>query len=179
MTNQPYWQAPAPTPRKITTPVAIMIAVLGSVLLVCGIGSCTAMFAPAPEPTATVTRTVTQSPVSPPASSAPASPSPDPAQSESPEPPATPPAEPVKKVGPAPVEIQGDDLVLVGDDIPPGVYRAVERVTPDPWCYWKKSRDAEGSDIIDNDIVKAGRPQVTLKKGQWFETSRCPVWRKQ
>lgn len=70
--------------------------------------------------------------------------------------------------------IKGDDLVHVGEDVPAGTYRAVEAISGD--CYWKKSKDAEGSDIIDNDIPSGGRPQVTLKAGQWFTSDGCPDW---
>lgn len=70
--------------------------------------------------------------------------------------------------------IKGDDLVHVGEDVPAGTYRAVETVGAD--CYWKKSKDAEGDDIIDNDIPGAGRPQVTLKAGQWFVSKHCADW---
>lgn len=157
--------------RRLTTPMAILIAVLGSVLLICGIGSCTALLAetPAPQPTVTITQTVKPS-------SAPASPTSSrtattaPPKSDEPDPE----TEQVKSVP----EILGTDLVLVGEDVPAGTYRVVERVTADPWCYWAKYSDSEGSDIISNDIVKAGRPQVTLKKGQWFKSAGCPIWRK-
>jgi hypothetical protein len=100
------------------------------------------------------------------------------------EPPATPAAKsssapkPVKTVNPkpAPVTIGGDDIVHVGEDIPAGTYRAATSVEPGSLCYWKKSSDAEGDNIIDNDIPTGGRPQVTLKSGQWFSTSNCPTW---
>lgn len=72
--------------------------------------------------------------------------------------------------------IAGDDLVHVGEDVPAGTYRAVTAVDGD--CYWKKSKDAEGTDIIANDIPAGGRPQVTLKAGQWFTSHRCPDWAK-
>ncbi len=74
--------------------------------------------------------------------------------------------------------INGDDVVHIGEDVPAGVYRAVHAVDGDDMCYWNKSKDAEGSDIIDNDIVSGGRPQVTLKKGQWFTSQGCPDWQK-
>ena len=84
------------------------------------------------------------------------------------------------KPKPAAPTIAGDDLVHVGDDIPPGVYRAATKIVADgaAGCYWMKSSDAEGSKIIDNAMVQGGRPQVTLKKGQWFTSQGCPEWRK-
>lgn len=95
-------------------------------------------------------------------------------------PPATP-AAPKAKPVPTKPTIAGDDVVHVGEDIPAGTYRAVERITKDgPFeiCYWSKTRDSEGSDIIDNGIPTGGRPQVTLKKGQWFKSQGCPMWAK-
>lgn len=72
--------------------------------------------------------------------------------------------------------IGGDDIVHVGEDVPAGVYRAATSVTKSSGCYWVKSSDAEGADIIDNDLPTGGRPQVTLKAGQWFTSSDCPAW---
>lgn len=74
-----------------------------------------------------------------------------------------------------PTTIDGDDLVHIGEDIAPGVYRAVGKVKSG-MCYWKKSTDGEGDKIIDNEIVTAGRPEVTLKAGQWFSSRGCPTW---
>lgn len=70
--------------------------------------------------------------------------------------------------------IAGDDIVLIGTDAPAGTYRTSEKIAG--LCYWMKSRDAEGSNIIDNDIPSGGRPQVTLKKGEWFTSKGCPEW---
>lgn len=84
----------------------------------------------------------------------------------------------------AKVQIEADTLVHVGEDVPAGTYRAVwdanagEAFGLTGECYWKKSSDAEGQDIIANDIVTGGRPQVTLKKGQWFTSARCGEWLK-
>ena len=73
-------------------------------------------------------------------------------------------------------KINGDDLVHVGEDIPAGTYRAVEAV--EDYCYWAKMKTADGgiNDIIENDSPSGGRPQVTLKKGQWFKSNGCPDW---
>lgn len=63
-----------------------------------------------------------------------------------------------------------------GDDFPAGTYRTVDEVGG--MCYWLKSRDAEGQQIIDNNIPTGGRPEVTIKSGQYFTTTGCGVWRK-
>lgn len=75
--------------------------------------------------------------------------------------------------------IQGDDVVHVGYDVPAGIYRTNDRVEDGIYCYWSKSTDSEGRNIISNDLPQGGRPQVTLKKGQWFTSKGCPDWIKQ
>jgi len=72
--------------------------------------------------------------------------------------------------------IKGDDLVHVGEDVAAGTYRAATPVLEGQSCYWLKSSDAEGSHIIENGLPAGGRPQVTLKKGQWFTSRDCPDW---
>lgn len=83
---------------------------------------------------------------------------------------------PTAKKTPQPNRILGDDLVHIGEDVPAGTYRVIETISDG--CYWKKSNDAEGSDIIANDLPPGGRPQVVLKAGQWFTSKRCPDWLK-
>lgn len=83
---------------------------------------------------------------------------------------------PAPKVKAPPVAIEADAVVHVGEDVPAGTYRVTTGVGG--FCYWKKSSDSEGQNIIANDIVTGGRPQVTLKKGQWFTSSRCGEWHK-
>jgi len=84
--------------------------------------------------------------------------------------PSAPKVKPTKPV----VKIEADTLVHVGEDVPAGTYRVPVSVDGD--CYWMKSTDAEGGNIIANDIVQGGRPQVTLKSGQWFTSQRCGEW---
>lgn len=86
--------------------------------------------------------------------------------------PTTEPPAPVK-APPATIE---DGLYHVGEDIKPGTYRLAEPVDNSDFCYWGKFKDAEGENIIDNDLASTGRLQVTLKAGQWFETNRCGTW---
>lgn len=84
----------------------------------------------------------------------------------------------VAKPKPQAVHVADEDTPgLVGDDFPAGTYRVTQNVAGMD-CYWKKSSDAEGSDIIDNDLPQGGRPQVTLKKGQWFTSETCGTWAK-
>lgn len=76
--------------------------------------------------------------------------------------------------------IDGEDLVHVGEDVPAGTYRVIEKVDAGLYvgCYWRKSRDAEGDQIIDNGFIEGGQPQVTLKAGVWFFSQGCPIWRR-
>lgn len=62
----------------------------------------------------------------------------------------------------------------VGVDVRPGTYRAKEPVNGD--CYWEITSDANGGNIVANDIVTGGRPTVTLARGQFFTTNRCGDW---
>jgi hypothetical protein len=65
----------------------------------------------------------------------------------------------------------------VGVDIEPGTYRMADPVTSA--CYWGIYRSGtNGDDIIQNDIVQGGRPQVTLEAGQDFKND-CGVFVKQ
>ncbi|YCQ23134.1 hypothetical protein M1E07_00710 (plasmid) [Arthrobacter sp. Z4-13] len=66
----------------------------------------------------------------------------------------------------------------VGKDIAPGTYRTTKELTTS--CYWAITvTGSNGSDIIENDNVKGGFPQVVLNEGQTFESSRCGTWTKQ
>lgn len=71
-----------------------------------------------------------------------------------------------------------DTPLKVGEDLPAGIYRVTESVAGRS-CYWMKSSDSEGSNIIKNDVPQGGRPQVTLQKGQWFTSQDCGEWHKQ
>lgn len=62
----------------------------------------------------------------------------------------------------------------VGVDIQPGTYRTKEAVSGD--CYWEIDSDANGSNIVANDIVSGGRPTVTVRNGQYFTSERCGEW---
>lgn len=81
---------------------------------------------------------------------------------------------------PAPVPVgftDRDTPALVGKDIPPGVYRVAENIDElSGKCFYTKSHDSEGRDIIDNGYFDKGRPQVTLKSGQWIRSEDCGTW---
>lgn len=98
-------------------------------------------------------------------------PTPDPTPAATPEPVAT--TAPPK---PKPKPTIDDGVYHVGEDVPAGTYRLRDAVDGSDFCYWVKSKDAEGGDIIDNNLASTGRLQVTLKKGQWFSTERCGTW---
>lgn len=65
----------------------------------------------------------------------------------------------------------------VGEDVPPGRYRAA--TTVEDGCYWEITKDAEAQDIVANGAPTGGRPQFTLKNGQWFDSHDCGDWVKQ
>jgi len=70
-----------------------------------------------------------------------------------------------------------DGTWTVGVDMPAGTYRTTTNVSAD--CYWKISKTgSNGDDIIKNDFPGGGRPQVTLKVGQDFQSERCGTWHK-
>lgn len=73
-------------------------------------------------------------------------------------------------------QINGDDVVHVGEDVPAGTYRAAVAVDDGGLCYWVKSSDSEAQKIISNGSPQGGRPEVTLKSGQWFTSQGCPKW---
>jgi hypothetical protein len=70
----------------------------------------------------------------------------------------------------------GEGNWAVGVDVQPGTYRTTAPVSGD--CYWEINSDANGDNIVANDIVTGGRPTVTLENGQYFSTNRCGDWRK-
>jgi len=71
----------------------------------------------------------------------------------------------------------GDGTWTVGVDIVAGTWRPVA-AAPDA-CYWAVLKSGtNGNDIIANDNG-GGRPTVTLKDGQDFQSSRCGTWAKQ
>jgi hypothetical protein len=64
----------------------------------------------------------------------------------------------------------------VGVDVQPGTYRTKDAVSGH--CYWGIYSDANGRNIVANDIVTGGRPTVTLKNGQFFKNDGCGDWGK-
>jgi hypothetical protein len=64
----------------------------------------------------------------------------------------------------------------IGVDVQPGTYRTKDAVSGN--CYWGIYSDANGNNIVANDIVTGGRPTVTLSGGQYFTTRRCGDWAK-
>ncbi|GAA4698070.1 hypothetical protein [Nocardioides nanhaiensis] len=69
--------------------------------------------------------------------------------------------------------IPGDGVYRVGQDMKPGTYRT-SGGTSTP-CYWSINADANGADIIQNNIGE-GPALVSVSEGQFFETTRCQEW---
>jgi hypothetical protein len=84
------------------------------------------------------------------------------------------------KAAPAPAipDVIEDGLWEVGVDIQIGRYKVIEPVDPAAFCYWQISPVGKPDTIIDNGVVSGGRPIVTIKKGQTFETNGCGNWKK-
>lgn len=154
-----------PAPRKSRAPMIAAI-VGGTFVLLCLIGTIGAIFTPEPKSAqpAAIVPSVESAPT---AVGSPSADAPTPPGEPTPAPP---------KPEPAAKPTIEDGLYHVGEDVAPGTYRLAEPVTGADFCYWKKSKDAEGENIIDNDLASTGRLQVTIKRGQWFETSRCGTW---
>lgn len=74
---------------------------------------------------------------------------------------------------PTPLTVIDPGIWTVGPDVAPGHYKVVEIASAN--CYW--ARLAKNGDIIDN-YFGAGLPEVTIKRGEQFETHDCPQWRK-
>lgn len=86
---------------------------------------------------------------------------------------AAPPAKPTKTT-PPPV-ILSEGIYVVGEDIPPGRYKVVERAGSG--CYWSRKDADDTTNIIDNSIG-GGFPQFTAKRGEQVEVAGCPDFRK-
>jgi hypothetical protein len=165
--HQPESFPPNHTPNKSKTPLFIGVFVLG-MLIACVGGLVLANGSDDIKSgvrAATSVGVVTPSPIGPPPTSV--APKAIPSKTSTP-----------TKTKAAPPSVN-DGMWLVGDDIPAGKYRVSVPVNSTDMCYWAKLSDAESSDIIANDLPQGGRPMVTLKKGQWFETQRCGTWVKQ
>lgn len=59
----------------------------------------------------------------------------------------------------------------VGTDVAPGTYRSLGNHD----CYWMISSDANGSNILQNNIV-TGPALVSLSAGTFFTSSGCSKW---
>lgn len=71
--------------------------------------------------------------------------------------------------------VEGDGLFEVGEDIKAGQYK-----TPGGTfnCYYAILGSSNTSDILDNNNVE-GPAIVTLRAGQYFQTSGCEQWKRQ
>ena len=168
-TPYPQQPPPAPAPRRTGRIVAIVVA---AVLALCvGVPVVIAIAAGADtERPHTLTdqdaanRAAAAAPSTSPtaATTAPSSPA---ATTTAPKP-----TKPVKTT-PPPVII-GDGIYRVGEDIPAGRYKVVERA--DSYCYWSRTRNG---DIIDNGLG-GGFPSFTTRKGEDVEISTCPEFKR-
>jgi hypothetical protein len=176
---QPYWppqpqgEQPPPALKKKHTARNVVLATVGAVVLaVCGIGGIGALIGGNDTTTGAVTSDTTRDPT--PAATTEATTAAPTVTAAKPTTPAV-----AKPAAPKVIAISDEDTPgLVGRDFPAGVYRVTTNVAGMD-CYWMKASDSEGNNIIDNDLPQGGRPQVTLKKGQWFTSERCGTWHRQ
>jgi hypothetical protein len=177
MTPQaPYPYAPPTAPRK-SNAGKIIVGIVTGVLAVCIGGSVIAAIAGSDDPKNA--GTITQDEANRRAALAETSTSPSPAvttTAPAAKPTTSAPApKPTKttKPTPPPVEI-GEGVYLVGEDIPAGRYKVIERA--DSGCYWSRTRP-DSDDIIDNSLA-GGFPAFTAKKGEQVEIGyACPPFR--
>jgi hypothetical protein len=152
----PYaWRAPGPPPARGGVKVGRIVLLIVVLVVVCFAGVAVGAFFAQPEASSTSSADSTA------------------AIGESG--PATASAKAPEVVEAAP-EVD-DGVWTVGVDLPAGKYRTTEAVSSQ--CYWSITKTGtNGSDIVQNGIPGGGRPSVTLKRGQDFETQRCGTWRK-
>lgn len=71
--------------------------------------------------------------------------------------------------------IPGNGTFLVGKDVKPGTYRTTGPKNGGS-CYWQRSGDASGTNIIANDNL-SGPGVVDIRSGDVsFKSSRCADW---
>lgn len=81
--------------------------------------------------------------------------------------------------GPA-TSVRGEGQYLVGEEMDAGTYKTAgpaDSVIPN--CYWARNKDASGEfgAIIANGNVQ-GPTRVTVRKGEYFQTTGCQPWEK-
>lgn len=161
MTTEPpaYWPPqPAPKPKHVGRTIAFILG--GIAIFVTGIGVGAAGGNTPAAPTAPVG--------APAAATTPAAaPTTEAAPVEETKP--APKPAPTKAAAPAKARIE-EGSWTIGEDFPAGTYKVTEVASED--CYWARMRGTDG-DIIANGLG-GGKPKVTLKKGETFETSNCP-----
>lgn len=73
----------------------------------------------------------------------------------------------------------GEGVYEVGPDVPPGKYKTTGPIPGDviPLCYYARLRHNDGAvgDIIQNNNLQ-GPGVVTIKSGEYFQTSGCATW---
>ncbi len=71
----------------------------------------------------------------------------------------------------------GEGNYEVGVDVQAGRYKT--SVPDDELCYWARNKDDSGDSIIANELQDGpAQMSVTIKKGEFFETSGCGTWTK-
>jgi len=108
-----------------------------------------------PNPTVTVSQTVTETAEAKPASKA---------------------SSPKKTTEPEPKSTISDGVHEVGVDVKAGQYKTT--VPEGALCYWERIRGDDISDSTSTYKEGPARQSVTLKKGESFETEDCGKWKR-
>lgn len=165
----PYEQAPTQpddgkSPMKLLRrfgPVAAASLFVG-VIAGSAIGSSSAASAPASTVTATVSVTETHHPdtVTAPASTITR----------------TVTVAPTPTQAPGPKSTFGSGTWSVGTDIAAGSYKVTKELPSSSFCYWAVLASPGSDNIIQNDVVTGGLPEVTIQAGQGFKSQDCGTW---
>lgn len=155
---------PPPPPKKKANPLWIVLAVVGGVIAVCVFGSVLVAIGSGDDPGVAASDR--------PVSTRDATASSDGASERASESPSrTEPAGPKTEFG--------DGQWLVGRDVKPGTYRTTGPADDGiGTCYWAREKDASGEfDAIIANGDPTGPANVTVNKGEYFETNGCQTWR--
>lgn len=89
-------------------------------------------------------------------------------------------AKAVPQVKPKATKID-EGMFQVGKQVEPGRYKTSGMRQDALMCYWHTAKDTSTNQIEDQGVVdkEGAQAYVTLKKGQWFQTSGCATWVRQ
>lgn len=89
-------------------------------------------------------------------------------------------AKAIPQVNPKATKVD-EGMFQVGKEVEPGRYKTSGMKEDALMCYWHTAKDTSTDKIVDQGVVdKTGaQSYVTLRKGEWFQTSGCETWVRQ